>query len=93
MMQFLSNAFNDPSDPWYYIIGVIFLLLIFGAVGAYVFWTGKRKNSKAADAECKDEEEQKDDKPEPDAADVSDNQPPQEKQQAAEQEQKDTQQN
>ena len=50
---FLSNPFNDPSDPWYYIIGVIFLLLIFGAVGAYMFWTGKRKNKKTDSDEQK----------------------------------------
>ncbi|MCH5155780.1 MAG: hypothetical protein J1F69_04160 [Clostridiales bacterium] len=44
MIQLLSNAFNDPSDPWYYVIGVLFLLLIFGAVAVYVIFSGKRKN-------------------------------------------------
>lgn len=48
MLPFLSNAFNDPSDPWYYVVGVIFLLLIFGAVAAYMVWVGK-KNKKNAD--------------------------------------------
>ena len=43
MLQFLSNAFNDPSDPWYYVIGVIFLLLVFGALAFYILWSGKRK--------------------------------------------------
>lgn len=48
MLPFLSNAFNDPSDPWYYVVGVIFLLLIFGAVALYMVWNGK-KNKQNAD--------------------------------------------
>ena len=43
MLPFLSNVFNDPSDPWYYVVGVIFLLLIFGAVGIYMYLVGKKK--------------------------------------------------
>ena len=46
MLQLLSNAFNDPSDPWYYVIGVLFLLLIFGALAVYVIWSGKKNKSK-----------------------------------------------
>ena len=44
MIQLLSNAFKDPSDPWYYVIGVLFLLLIFGALAVYVIFSGKRKS-------------------------------------------------
>ena len=59
MLQFLSNAFNDPADPWYYVIGVLFLLLIFGALAFYVIWTGKKKNK--ADSEKTDKPENTDD--------------------------------
>ena len=52
MLPILSNAFNDPSNPWYYVIGILFLLLIFGAVGFYIFWTGKK--NKNADKEQSD---------------------------------------
>lgn len=48
MLPFISNVFNDPSDPWYYVVGVIFLLLIFGAVALYMVWVGK-KNKQNAD--------------------------------------------
>lgn len=47
MLKFLSNAFNDPSDPWYYIIGVLFLLAVFGAVAAYVIISGKKKSGES----------------------------------------------
>lgn len=47
MIQFLSNAFNDPSDPLYYVIGVIFLLLIFGALALYIYLTGKKNKQNA----------------------------------------------
>ena len=45
-MAFLCNAFNDPSNPWYYVIGVVFLLVIFGALAAYIILTGKKSKSK-----------------------------------------------
>ena len=45
-MAFLCNAFNDPSNPWYYVIGVVFLLVIFGALAAYIILTGKKNKSK-----------------------------------------------
>ncbi len=45
-MEFLCNAFNDPSNPWYYVIGVVFLLVIFGALAAYIILTGKKKKGK-----------------------------------------------
>ena len=41
-MAFLCNAFNDPSNPWYYVIGVVFLLVLFGALAAYIVLTGKK---------------------------------------------------
>lgn len=44
MLSFLCNPFNDPNDPWYYVIGVIFLLLIFGALALYVFLANKKKD-------------------------------------------------
>lgn len=47
LLSFLSNAFNDPSDPWYYVVGVIFLLLIFGAVGLYMYLVGKKNKNSA----------------------------------------------
>lgn len=43
MLQYLSNAFKDPSDPWYYVIGLLFLLAIFGALAAYVILSAKKK--------------------------------------------------
>ena len=46
MLQYLSNAFNDPANPWYYVIGVLFLLLIFGALAVYVIWSGKKNKAK-----------------------------------------------
>lgn len=42
-MQLLCNAFNDPSNPWYYVIGVAFLLLFFGALALYIWLSGKKK--------------------------------------------------
>ena len=45
-MAFLCNAFNDPSNPWYYVIGVVFLLVIFGALAAYIILTGKKNKGK-----------------------------------------------
>ncbi len=47
MTAFLSNAFNDPSNPWYYVLGVFFLLIIFGALAFYIVWDGKRKKRKS----------------------------------------------
>lgn len=44
MTEFLSNAFNDPSNPWYYVIGLLFLALIFGALAVYIILTNKNKN-------------------------------------------------
>ena len=55
MLQYLSNAFNDPSNPWYYVIGVVFLLLLFGGLAVYVILSGKRKgkdNAESADSEA-----------------------------------------
>lgn len=55
MLQYLSNAFNDPSNPWYYVIGLLFLLAIFGALTVYVIFSGKKKKG--------DEEQNKDEQP------------------------------
>lgn len=55
MLQYLCNAFNDPSNPWYYVIGLLFLLAIFGAIAAYIILSGKKNKS---------DEQNKDEKPE-----------------------------
>lgn len=55
MLQYLSNAFNDPSNPWYYVIGLLFLLAIFGALAVYVIFSGKKKS----DEQNKDEQADK----------------------------------
>lgn len=43
MTAFLSNAFNDPSNPWYYVVGVLFLALIFGALAVYIILSNRKK--------------------------------------------------
>ena len=58
MLQYLSNAFNDPSNPWYYVIGLLFLLAIFGALAVYVIFSGKKK----PDEQKKDEQSENTDK-------------------------------
>ena len=55
MTEFLSNAFNDPSNPWYYVIGLLFLALIFGALAVYIILTNKNKKKTSGD---KSEEQQ-----------------------------------
>ena len=57
MLQYLSNAFNDPSNPWYYVIGVLFLLLIFGAVAVYIIFSGRKKNKKDETPEAEKSEQ------------------------------------
>ncbi|MCM1367502.1 MAG: hypothetical protein NC184_01645 [Roseburia sp.] len=49
-MQFICNPFNDPSSPWYYVVGVAFLLLIFAALAVYIVIENKRKSKKNAEA-------------------------------------------
>lgn len=56
MLPFLSNVFYDTSSPWYYIIGVLFLLLIFGAVAVYVIWNNKKNKTNADQAEQENKE-------------------------------------
>lgn len=53
MLQYLSNAFNDPSNPWYYVIGLLFLLAIFGALAVYVILSAKKNKG---DEQKKDEQ-------------------------------------
>lgn len=67
MLLFLCNPFTDPNDPWYYVIGVIFLLLIFGALALYVILTNKKKKDGQTETESTEQptetenaEEQKD---------------------------------
>lgn len=50
----LSNVFNDPSNPWYYVIGVLFLVLIFAALGVYIYFSGKNKKKDNNDAPVDD---------------------------------------
>lgn len=64
MAAFLSNAFNDPSNPWYYVIGVLFLLLVFAALAAYIFISGK-KNKSNNDGKAPSETTAKDEGTEP----------------------------
>ena len=59
-MLFLSNAFNDPKDPWYYVLGVLFLLLVFGILAVYMILTGKKKKNETRrpeDEQLKEETE------------------------------------
>lgn len=53
--EFLCNPFNDPSDPWYYVLGVLFLLIIFGALAAYIFISDKRKKKNDGQATSPDD--------------------------------------
>lgn len=50
MTAFLSNVFNDPSNAWYYVVGVLFLLLIFAALAVYVILSNK-KNKKNGESD------------------------------------------
>lgn len=43
MFMFICNAFNDPGDPWYYVIGVLFLVLVFGALAVYLYFSKKKE--------------------------------------------------
>lgn len=45
-MNLLCNAFNDPSNPWYYVVGVISLILVFGALAAYIILSKKLEKKK-----------------------------------------------
>lgn len=56
MRIFLSNVFNDPGSPWYYVIGVLFLVLIFGALAAYIILSKKKakKDSSSDPAQKED---------------------------------------
>lgn len=51
MLTFLSNPFTDPNDPWYYVIGVLFLLLIFGALALYLILSKKKAKIKPPEDE------------------------------------------
>lgn len=41
-----SDAFINPDSPWYYIVGVICLVLVFAALAVYIVVSGKRKKAK-----------------------------------------------
>ena len=50
-MIFIStDAFNNPDSPLYYIVGAIFLLLICGALAAYLLVSKHLQNKKGGDA-------------------------------------------
>lgn len=51
MLQFMSNAFNDPANPWYYVVGVLFLLLVFGALAAYILLSSRKKKGEGIDSD------------------------------------------
>lgn len=42
MAVFLSNVLTDTSNPWYYVSGVLALIVVFGAVAAYIYFSGKK---------------------------------------------------
>lgn len=46
LISALSDAFTNPDSPWYYVIGVAFLLLVFGALAAYIIVSGKKRKAK-----------------------------------------------
>ncbi len=50
MSMFICNAFNDPNDPWYYVIGVLFLLLVFGALALYLFLSKRKADKNGGEA-------------------------------------------
>lgn len=53
-MTFIAtDAFNNPDSPVYYIVGVVFLLLIFGALAAYLLISKRleKKKKEAAESE------------------------------------------
>ncbi len=41
-----SDAFINPDSPWYYVVGVICLVLVFAALAVYIVVSGKRKKAK-----------------------------------------------
>ncbi len=41
-----SDAFINPDSPWYYIVGVICLVLVFAALAVYIVVSGKRRKAK-----------------------------------------------
>ncbi len=59
-MTFLAaDAFNNPDSPVYYIVGVVFLLLIFGALAAYLLISKhleKKKSAAKSDADGQTEQ-------------------------------------
>ncbi len=51
-----GDAFNNPDNPWYYVIGVLFLLLLVGALVAYMLISKKlaAKKSEYADGDVEE---------------------------------------
>lgn len=41
-----SDAFINPDSPWYYVIGVVCLVLVFALLAVYIVVSGKRKKAK-----------------------------------------------
>ncbi len=59
-MTFIAaDAFNNPDSPVYYIVGVVFLLLIFGALAAYLLISKHLEKKKNAAKENLSDEESK----------------------------------
>lgn len=58
-MTFFSNVFNDPSSPWYYVIGVLFLVLIFGALAAYIVLSKRKNDRKDGEGNISDKDDAK----------------------------------
>lgn len=51
MTQLLCHALNDPNDPWYYVIGVLALLLVFGGLTAYILIEDRLKKKKSGNTD------------------------------------------
>lgn len=49
-MNLICSVFDNPNDPMYYVVGVIFLALVFGALAVYII-LDRRKHKKSDGSE------------------------------------------
>ena len=45
------DAFTNPDSVWYYVVGVVFLILIFAALAVYIVVSNKKKKAQGGSAE------------------------------------------
>ncbi len=58
MLNFSAvNPFTDSGSPWYYVVGVLFLILIFAALAVYIVVSGKRKKKREQNEKTDDRTE------------------------------------